>query len=119
MQLQLRGRRDRLGQQIFEIGQFRPGVALEQRQQQAVLVAEVIFDQRGIGAGFLRDVAQRDLDRRAFDHQLARGNEQFLCRGILSTGEPVRYAGRHGDSCSGRMKRAADKPKQRLITRVN
>ena len=34
-----------------------------QRQQQAVLVAEMIFDQRGVGARLLRDVGERDLDR--------------------------------------------------------
>src|ERR1700722_8501208 len=93
MQFQFRGRCNRLRQQIFEVRHLGRGVARQQRQQQAVLVAEVIFHQRGVDAGLLRDVAQRHLDRGTFDHQFARRNEQLLGSGVFAAREPGRYAG--------------------------
>jgi hypothetical protein len=54
-------------------------LALEQRQQQTFFVAEMIFHQRRVDAGLLRNLAQRDLDGIAGDHQRA-GREQQLVR---------------------------------------
>src|SRR6267142_1263152 len=93
MQPELRGRRDRLRQQVFEVRYLGRSIPRQQSQQQTVLVAEMIFHQRGVDAGFLGDIAQGHLDRRALDHQLARRDEELLGRGVFSARNPVRYAG--------------------------
>ena len=69
------------------------GIARQQRQQQAVLVAEMIFHQRCVDAGLLRDVGQRHLDRGALDHQFAGRDKQLLGGGISAGRKPGRYAG--------------------------
>src|SRR5260370_1198819 len=71
MQPEVGGRRDRLRQQIFELGHLGRGIARQQRQEEAVLVAEVIFHQGGVDAGFLRNGTQGYIDRLALDHQFA------------------------------------------------
>ena len=106
MQLQLRGRRDRLRQQIFEMGHLGGGVARQQRQQQPVLVAEMIFHQRGVDAGLLRDIAQRHIDRVALDHQFARGDQQPVGGGIfrwlqLGRGAGIQMRCHHGPTKTG------------------
>ena len=93
MQLQFRGRRDRLRQQIFEVRHLGRGIARQQGQQQSVLVAEMIFHQRGVDAGFLRDVAERHVDRGTLDHQFAGRDQQLLGRRVFSARKPGRYAG--------------------------
>ena len=93
VQLELCSRRDRLRQQIFEVRHFGRGIARQQRQQEPVLVAEVIFYQRRVDAGLLGDVAQGDFDRRALDHQFARRHQQLLGGSALRSGGPRRYAG--------------------------
>src|ERR1700730_4875377 len=93
MQLEFRGRRDRLRQQIFEIGDLSRGIPRQQRQQQSVLVAEMILYQRSVDPGLLSDVAERYLDRGALDHQLARRDEAFFRGGVPPARKPCRYAG--------------------------
>jgi hypothetical protein len=93
MQLEFCRRRDLLADQIFELRHLGRGIARQQRQQQPVLVAEMVFHQRGIDARLLRDVRQRHLDRGALDHQLARRDKQLLGRAVLTARKPGRYAG--------------------------
>src|SRR6266850_4836703 len=55
MQLEFCGRRDRLADQIFELRHLGRGVARQKRQQQPVLVAEMVFHKRSIDARLLCD----------------------------------------------------------------
>jgi hypothetical protein len=93
MQAQFRGGLDRLADQIFELGHLGRGVARQQRQQQPVLVTEMVFHQGCVDAGLLRDVGERHLDRSALDHQFAGRDKQLLGGGILAARKPRRYAG--------------------------
>ena len=91
----------RLRHQDFEIDHLGGGVALQQRQQQAILVAEVILHQGGVDASLMRDVAQRDIDRIALNHQLPGRDQQLVGGRVLASGVPMRGDGiqvQHPDS---------------------
>jgi len=67
------------------------GIPRQQCQQQPVLVAEMVFHQRGIDAGFLRNIAQRHLDRAALDHEFAGCDDQLVGGGVFAVRKPGRY----------------------------
>src|SRR6187399_2303166 len=93
MQAQLRGRRDRLADQVLQLRHLGRGIALQKRQQQPVFITEMVFHQRGVDARLLRDVGQRYLDGGALDHQLARRDKQLLGGAVFAALKPAWYAG--------------------------
>ena len=81
-------------QQLLEALQRRRGLALHQREQQAVLVAEVVLDQRGVEAGVPGDFAERNVDRMTVAHQAPGGVEQPLARAEIRLDGRARNASR-------------------------
>ena len=121
MQAQLRGRRYRLADQVFELRHLGRGIALQERQQQPVFITEMVFHQRCVDARLLGDVGQRNLDRGALDHQLTRRDKQLLGGAAFAALKSARYAGIQliSHPCLAPEIRAAHKRMPRLHSRVN